>query len=159
VAPELDLVFVHQTVAEGGGFGATVRLLNAVLAARGERALDAAPVTVPLDPEPLPGTPPAVERRAAVPWSPALRAELVGEYALGLEASFLVHETDGRLFALPRGLPLAEVELFVDDAGVVFSPAVDLELTIARGEDGAVRAFTGRMLGRPVRVERKMVPD
>ncbi|HVS14947.1 MAG TPA: hypothetical protein VMV46_13540 [Thermoanaerobaculia bacterium] len=87
-------------------------------------------------------------------WSRQRLETLTGEYTLTPRISFLVHELDGRLFALPRGAPLAEVELFVDAAGTIFSPAVDVVLATVAGEGGEIVALEGRLDGRPVGLER-----
>lgn len=154
VVPKLDLVFVHQTAGEGG-FEDAVRVFDAILTAReGGTPGRNEPKTVALDPEALGEPPPAPDRRSAVPWSAEMREALTGKYSLSPEIAFLLHEIDGRLFARPRGAPLAEVELFVDETGTIFSPAVDVELTPVRNEEGEIVALRGRIEGRPVRLER-----
>lgn len=152
--PDLDLVMVHLTVAEDGKFTDAVRVFDAILAARTETPEGDEPKTVALDPEPLGDLPPQPERRTKVPWSAEMVTSLAGQYSLGPQVSFVVHEIAGRLFALPQGVPLAEVELFVDETGTIFSPAVDLALTPVRGEDGEIVGLEGRMDGRPVRLGR-----
>lgn len=149
VLPERELVIVHQSVAETGTFEHVVRLIDAILRAQ-ER-----PATVALDPAPLGEPPAAGERRTATPWSPEMIERLRGEYSLSPQVSFVVqHTRDGRVFALPRGAPLAEVELFVDAAGTLFSPVLDVVLQPVRDERGEVVALQGRIEGRQVRLER-----
>lgn len=80
---------------------------------------------------------------------------LTGEYALNPQIGFLVHEVDQRLFALPKGAPLAEVELFIDDNGVIFSPAVDVSLEIQERDQDRVVALAGQMEGREIRLVRE----
>jgi len=155
VLPALDLVIVHLTAAEDGGFEDAVRVIDAVVAARSAPAADGEErVTVALSPRALPDPPPERERRAVVPWSREWIEALTGEYTLGPRISFLVHEVEGRLFALPRGAPLAEVELFADATGTIFNPAVDLALQVVRDEHGRVVALEGILDGRPARIER-----
>jgi CubicO group peptidase (beta-lactamase class C family) len=156
VLPSLGLVVVHLTAAEDSGFEEAVRVIDAILAARREPVAGADPRTTALAPGPLGDGVPAHERRTAVAWSPETRADLVGEYTFGPRISFTVHELRGRLFALPHGAPLAEVELFVDAGGTIFSPAVDVTLTAVRGEGNEVVALEGRIEGRPARLDKRV---
>ena len=156
VLPALDLVFVHQNDGDEADFADAFRILDQILAAReAEPGPGVAARTVPLAPGLLGKASPPRERRSAVPWSPDDRDRLVGEYLLSPRVSFVVHELGDRLFALPEGAPLAEVELFRDRAGTIFSPAVEVSLTPIEGESGAIVALEGTMEGRPVRLEKR----
>ncbi len=156
VIPSHGLVVVHLTdteTGEGGSFEGAARLIDQVIAAKLDGGKNSTPVAL-VNVEPEASSSPEHKRRSVVEWSADEIAALVGEYALNPQISFLVHAVDGRLFALPRGVLLAEVELFRDEEGVLFSPAVDLALTVERDEKGMVTAFRGQMEGRPVRMTR-----
>ena len=157
IFPELELVIVHLTDTDSGAAGSfeeAAGVIDAILDARPEnREVTPDIATVSLRTEPLGKISAVRPRRAAVPWTPSLIKEITGPYTLNPQISFLVHGLEGRLFALPRGLPLAEVELFVDGDGVIFSPAVDLELRVIRTDQGEITALEGEMDGRRVRIE------
>lgn len=157
VIPSLDLVYVNLTDTENGmgrDFPNAIRVLNAVLEAREESAKHVGGETAEVSAVPLANATAAPTRRVAVEWPKGLFSALKGTYSLNPKVSIEVYEFEGRLFALPKGVPLAEVELFIDEGDVIFSPAVDLALEIARAENDEILVLHGHMDGRPVRVER-----
>jgi hypothetical protein len=79
---------------------------------------------------------------------------LVGEYRLNPQVTMEVHEVAGRLFALPKGAPLAEVELFAETPDRIFSPVVDLLMETERDANGKVVRLKGRVEGRPAEIAR-----
>jgi CubicO group peptidase (beta-lactamase class C family) len=157
VAPSLDMVLVHQTDMENGvrrGTGDALRVFEAIVAARVEPgAHDGA--TTELRVEPLAGAMEAPPRPPLISPAPALAEALVGEYQINPRAMIKIHALEGRVFALPQGVPLAEVELFWSEAaGRLFSPAVDLSLEIVRDETGRITELAGRANGQEVRAPR-----
>ena len=157
VIPSLELVVVNQTndgTGEASGFDGAVRVINAILSAKAESGRHSPRKTTTLRPKPLPNEKPAPLRRTAVAWSRNGMEELVGTYSLGPKVKFSLHEFEGRLFALPDGAPLAEVELFIDSDGTIFSPAVDLALHLVRNSSGDVVGLKGIIEQRQVTLER-----
>lgn len=155
VIPSLELVVVHLTDSGNAGetgFDGALDVIEAIVEARlDERQGESDRIALRV--RPLGATRPAPERHEAVEWPAGLFEELQGTYALGPRIRIEVHPFGGRLFALPKGAPLAEVELFVDADGRIFSPAVDLLVESVR-EDGELVALVGRMDGRTVRIEK-----
>ncbi|HVT45984.1 MAG TPA: serine hydrolase [Thermoanaerobaculia bacterium] len=162
IVPSLDLVVVHLTdteTGEGGTFEGAARVIDAVIASKTIEDPEGSTVrTTSLRPEALPNASPAPEPRTAVAWSAEDIRSISGEYALGPQVTFVVHE-DGRLFALPKGVPMSEVELFRDAEGRIFSPVLDVKITVVRTDEGRIAALEGQIEGRPVRIERLQARD
>lgn len=156
VIPGLRLVAVHQTDTENdidGSFQGTVVIIDALMRARSEHAPRSSSISfAEVEPIPFRYAKPAPKRPETVRW--ADESNVVGLYELAPGISFLVHTLEGRVFALPRGVPLAEVELFPTADGRIVSPAVDVRLQPFRDESGRVIRLEGTVEGRPVRLER-----
>ncbi len=158
VVPSMKLVVVHLTDTEndrGLGFGEAVRVFGAIMAARMTDGRIAADVpTIPVIVQPLAGAEPAPPTRRAIAWTPSMIESVIGEYRLNPKISFVLHEVNGRVFALPTGAPLAEVEVFAETPDRLFSPAVELLLDVHRGNDGRANSLSGRLDGNDVLAQR-----
>jgi len=157
VVPSLNLVAVHQTDTENGrdvDFDHAIRVIGAAVAAYQGGGNPSRAKTGELRPELLPDAKPAPVRRKAIPWTRAMIEGVVGEYRLNPQVMMEVHEVDGRLFAQPKGAPLAEVELFAETPDRFFSPVVDLLVEAERDANGMVIRLKGNVNGRPSEIVR-----
>ena len=110
------------------------RIFDTILRARGAAGADE-PSLGPLRAEPFEHSLPAPRLRHATELPPATLERLTGEYRMAPDTGFSVWLHEGRLFARPVGLPLAEIELLAESPRHLFSNVFPLDVSVDWQDD------------------------